>query len=567
MKRWAGLVFALPCLLAGSAPLARADDPPKPIRALLVLGGCCHDYAHQKDILTRGITRRAHVKWTVAYDPDTTTRHKNPVYDNPDWANGFDVVVHDECSSDVNDMATIDTILKPHKNGLPGVVLHCAMHCYRTPGWNRRIATPWMQFTGLISTGHGPQQPIAVRYVDRDSPITKPLSDWTTVNEELYNNAAGKLEPTASALARGKQGRVETIVTWTNTYNGKTKVFGTTLGHNSATVGDPRYLDLVTRGLLWAVDKLNDRYLRDPDVVVPEDLSKGKPATTSSTQSPDHSPAAAVDGDPATRWCADGPSSPQWWQVDLAKPEDVTGIRIVWEQDNVDYRYTVEGSEDGKSWVMLSDQTKSPERDQDRTHEFLARGVRYVRVTTTRLREGAWASIREVQVYGANKVAATTTQTPARPLKRAGTDALLDAVRAPRGFDVTVFARPPDISYPTCLAAAPTGELYVGVDENGSLDAKRGRGRIVRCIDVDGDGKADKFNVFASMDSPRGVIFDAGTLYVLHPPDLTAYHDDNGDGVADRAETLVKGIGFDLKFRGADHTTNGSAWESTATFT
>ncbi len=107
------------------------------------------------------------------------------------------------------------------------------------------------------------------------------------------------------------------------------------------------------------------------------------------------------------------------------------------------------------------------------------------------------------------------------------------------------------------MAAAPTGELFVGVDENGSLDARPGRGRVVRCIDSDGDGQADKFNVFAKMDSPRGVIYDAGTLYVLHPPDLTAYHDDNGDGVADRFETLVKGIGFNLKFRGADHTTNG----------
>ncbi len=57
--------------------------------------------------------------------------------------------------------------------------------------------------------------------------------------------------------------------------------------------------------------------------------------------------------------------------------------------------------------------------------------------------------------------------------------------------------------------------------------------------------------------APAASSFDAGTLYVLHPPDLTAYHDDNGDGVADRSETLVKGIGFDLKFRGADHTTNG----------
>jgi glucose/arabinose dehydrogenase/type 1 glutamine amidotransferase/HEAT repeat protein len=560
MKRWVGLLFILLWAMLPPWPGAMAQGPPKPIQALLVLGGCCHDYAHQKDILTRGISRRAHVEWTIAYDPDTTTRHRNPIYDNPDWAKGFDVIVHDECSSDVNDKASIDTILKPHRDGLPGVVLHCAMHCYRTDGWNRRIATPWMQFTGLISTGHGPQRPIAVTYVDRDSPITKPLGDWTTVNEELYNNAAGKLEPTAHALARGKQGRVETIVTWTNKYNGATKVFGTTLGHNSATVADPRYLDLVTRGLLWAVDKLDDRYMRDPDLVVPEDLSKGKPATASSTQSPDHAPGAAVDGDSATRWCADGPSSPQWWQVDLGRPEDLTGVHIVWEQDGVQYLYKVEGSEDGKSWTILSDQTKSVERDQDRTHEFLARGVRYVRVTATGLKEGAWASIFEVQVYGTNKIAAPaakTTAVPARSLRRAGNDDLLGEIRLPRGFEATVFAKPPDISYPTCLAASPRGELYVGADENGSLDAKPGRGRVVRCIDVDGDCKADNFNVFARMDSPRGVIFDAGTLYVLHPPDLTAYHDDNGDGVADRSETLVKGIGFDLKFRGADHTTNG----------
>ena len=51
--------------------LARADE--KPIRALLVIGGCCHDYAMQKDLLTKGISARANVVWTIAYDPDKTT--------------------------------------------------------------------------------------------------------------------------------------------------------------------------------------------------------------------------------------------------------------------------------------------------------------------------------------------------------------------------------------------------------------------------------------------------------------------------------------------------------------
>jgi type 1 glutamine amidotransferase len=109
--------------------------------------------------------------------------------------------------------------------------------------------------------------PIEVTIVDRDHPITQGLSDWTTINEELYNNTTGKLLDTGHPLIRGKQTvpqqdgseTVEDcIVAWTNTYNGKVRVFATTLGHNNETVGDARYLDLVTRGLLWSVDQLND---------------------------------------------------------------------------------------------------------------------------------------------------------------------------------------------------------------------------------------------------------------------------------------------------------------------
>lgn len=135
---------------------------------------------------------------------------------------------------------------------------------------------------------------------------------------------------------------------------------------------------------------------------------------------------------------------------------------------------------------------------------------------------------------------------------------LLAGIKVPAGFETTLFAAPPDVGYPTCLCAAPDGTVFVGIDENGSIDAKPGRGRIIRCIDTDGDGRADKFTVFApNVDSPRGVVWDGKTLYVLHPPFIRAFHDDDGDGVAERSEVLVQGLGFDLKFRGADHTTNG----------
>ena len=273
LSRAAATLALLAASLVGPQRISRAADADpieKPIRALFVCGGCCHDYLHQKDIITQGVSARANVVWTIAYDPDKGTKHLNPVYENPDWAKDFDVIVHDECTADVKDMAVIDNILKPHKAGLPAVVLHCGMHCYRSEGWPK-VVTPWFEFTGLQTTGHGAQLPIEVSYLDKENPITKTLADWTTIHEELYNNIAGHVLDTAKPLAHGKQtskgkdGKettTETVVVWTNIYNGKTKVFATTLGHNNETCGDAKYLDLVTRGLLWSVDKLDDAHLK-----------------------------------------------------------------------------------------------------------------------------------------------------------------------------------------------------------------------------------------------------------------------------------------------------------------
>jgi type 1 glutamine amidotransferase len=283
----------------GLGRTARAEDD-KPIRALFICGGCCHDYAKQKDIITQGISGRANVVWTIAFDPDRGSTHLNPIYENPDWARDFDVVVHDECTaafSQYNEKKAKDPkdadavakenadakekakkeqdvveniILKAHKAGLPAVILHCGMHCYRSEGWPKTV-TPWFEFTGLQTTGHGAQLPIELTYTDKENAITKGLGDWTTIKEELYNNIAGKVLDTAHPLAHGKQiskgkdGKesvTETVVVWTNIYNGKTKVFATTIGHNNETCGDPRYLDLVTRGLLWSVDKLDDSHLK-----------------------------------------------------------------------------------------------------------------------------------------------------------------------------------------------------------------------------------------------------------------------------------------------------------------
>ncbi|HEV3344666.1 MAG TPA: ThuA domain-containing protein [Pirellulales bacterium] len=229
----------------------------KPLKALLVIGGCCHRYGDQKDALKEGLEKRANLEVTIVYTPDESTKARFAIYEDPNWAKGYDVVIHDECTSDVTDIPYVRNILNAHKGGVPAVNLHCAMHCYRV-GTN-----DWFEFVGIQSTGHGPQLPIGITFVDKEHPITHGLADWRTINEELYNNV--KVLDSATPLARGKQklenGESDFVVAWANQY-GKTRVFSTTIGHNTTTVADPRYLDLVTRGLLWSCDKLNGDYLK-----------------------------------------------------------------------------------------------------------------------------------------------------------------------------------------------------------------------------------------------------------------------------------------------------------------
>jgi putative heme-binding domain-containing protein len=135
--------------------------------------------------------------------------------------------------------------------------------------------------------------------------------------------------------------------------------------------------------------------------------------------------------------------------------------------------------------------------------------------------------------------------------------AIRDAVKAPAGFTVTAFATPPVANYPTCVTATHDGVVFVCVDRNGSLQADANMGYIARLVDKDHNGTADEYSIFATLDSPRGAVFDGQTLYVSHPPFVTALRDTDNDGIADDRRTLVRGLGFGLDFRGADHTTNG----------
>ena len=145
----------------------------------------------------------------------------------------------------------------------------------------------------------------------------------------------------------------------------------------------------------------------------------------------------------------------------------------------------------------------------------------------------------------------------------------LTSQAADPGLKITKFAGPDMSPCPATICAAPTGEVYVGVDTQGSLGKEEGHGSIVKLIDTDNDGVADKHTVFAKLDNPRGVISVGKKVYVLHNTfangkvenqHLSVLVDEDQDGVADGPpKFLVRNIGNPphLQGRGTDHSTNG----------
>jgi putative heme-binding domain-containing protein len=151
------------------------------------------------------------------------------------------------------------------------------------------------------------------------------------------------------------------------------------------------------------------------------------------------------------------------------------------------------------------------------------------------------------------------------------TDSLSQSLDWPDDLDFTVFSGPDLTPSPAALAVAPTGEVYVGVDMQGSLGKEMGRGSVVRLVDCNQDGIVDSHTTFARVDNPRGILPVGDQVFVLYTTfseetgeasgqDLVVFEDADDDGVADGPpQLLIEGIGNPnyLRSRGTDHATNG----------
>ena len=222
-------LIALSALSLGFVVSGSAGE--KTIKALLITGGCCHDYDKQKTIIPEGIEAHsaAKIEWTIIHQGGKAHNVEIPFYNDPDWAKGYDVVVHNECFANISNDDFVNRILAPHKAGTPAVLVHCAMHSYR----GGETKTEWFKFCGAHSAKHGPKHPFTVEIIAPDHAVAEGLENWTTPEGELYYIETVYPGTTIIAQAKSNQnGKIHPNI-WVHEYGEtKARVFATTIGHH-----------------------------------------------------------------------------------------------------------------------------------------------------------------------------------------------------------------------------------------------------------------------------------------------------------------------------------------------
>src|SRR6478736_2991572 len=118
----------------------------------------------------------------------------------------------------------------------------------------------------------------------------------------------------------------------------------------------------------------------------------------------------------------------------------------------------------------------------------------------------------------------------------------------PPGFRVELVAAEPDVVNPVAMTFDERGRIWI----TESLEYPRkqpgpGQDRVKILEDTDGDGKADKFSIFAEgLNIPSGIAVGHGGVWVANSPDILFYPDADGDGKPDGPpEVVVTGFGRD----------------------
>jgi putative membrane-bound dehydrogenase-like protein len=136
----------------------------------------------------------------------------------------------------------------------------------------------------------------------------------------------------------------------------------------------------------------------------------------------------------------------------------------------------------------------------------------------------------------------TKAQAPLSPTES------MKLAQVPNGFEISLFASDPDIVNPIYVAWDERGRAYVvqTVDYPNNVQTNDlGHDSIKLCEDTDGDGRADKFTVFADkLSLPTAMVAANGGIICSNGPQILFLKDTNDDGKADVRQVLFTGFGI-----------------------
>ncbi|MBX3412881.1 MAG: HEAT repeat domain-containing protein [Pirellulales bacterium] len=122
----------------------------------------------------------------------------------------------------------------------------------------------------------------------------------------------------------------------------------------------------------------------------------------------------------------------------------------------------------------------------------------------------------------------------------------LESFQVAEGFEVNLFAADPAIAKPIQMNFDSQGRLWIASSEVYPQIApgQEPVDRILVVEDIDGDGRADKTDVFTDgLLIPTGVEPGDGGVYVANSTELLHFRDTDGDGRADQRRVMLSGFG------------------------
>lgn len=530
-------------------------ETPEPIRVLIVSGGANHDYAERARILAAGIRQRSSrvLEFRTVVQGEGRSDLAFPIFEESEWTGEHDVVIHDYCLTRVNDPQVVDKVLAPHRAGKAALLLHAT--CLSFPG----AGETWREFVGATVLGQDSTEPFTVGWKAPTDAIATGLAALPVPGGELYRIEGLASGTKAIGEAEGKGGAMQTVA-WTHRYSDSSApVFATTLGADTATFLDPVFLDLVTRGLLWSVDELQDDAFRK---IEPEDSLPGfaprrperfqirlgagtgtRPSAQASTSNvaDGHLAGFAVDGNPDSFWEA-GEAGPASLQLVWPEENRVEALAIQW-RDEAPADFFVESGLGPMKWSRI-DGVKTVAKDGTMLLAMPeASMATRIRITVPSTPAGHVVGIREIAVYPALEsvpatlllerplpegLRATGEGSTARNIRIAPDWILEDLGELPAGFELSEAAESAD------------GGLYLvgnssGSSENSILFARPGS---------EGD-----FRFFPFLDRighEGSMTWDGEWVRIVNDGRITGFRDTNGDGVADERfhqGLLVRGDG------------------------